>query len=139
MRCFDKLKSHFLANVSEELSLARQTLKSMSFSRLDPCIIFEKKEKKIMYENTLFENYLLEEIIDTIAEGFDSKSLYYVEVHDISFMYGTDKKLITEAIQYRYNVEGAIPSMKTKHRINGKTVYTLLYDTRLKFEPVNVN
>ena len=139
MRCFDKLKSHFLANVSNELSLARQTIKSMSFSRLDPCIIFEKKEKRMVYEDTLFANYLLEEIIDTIVEGFDPKSLYYVEISDISFMYGLDKKLIAEAVQYRYNLEGAIPSMRTKHRINGKTVYTLLYDTRLKFEPVNAN
>jgi hypothetical protein len=139
MRCFDKLKSHFLTNVSKELSLARQTIKSMSFSRLDPCIIFEKKEKRMVYEDALFDSYLLEEIIDTIAEGMDTKSLYYVEIGNVSFMYGQDRKLINEAVQYRYNLEGFIPCMRTKHRVNGTTVYTLLYDTRLKFETINSN
>jgi len=91
------------------------------------------------YEDALFDNYLLEEIIDTIAEGMDTKSLYYVEIGNISFMYGQDKKLINEAVQYRYNLEGFIPCMQTKHRVNGITIYTLLYDTRLKFETINSN
>lgn len=140
MRCFDKLvKSHFLANVSEELSLARQALESMSSTCLDLNLVFNQKEKRIMYENTLSHFQLLEEVADSMLGGFDKISIYFVEIDTLHFMYSLDQRQIKDAIKYRYNVNGEIPFYAGRHKVNGQTVYTLLYDTRMGFDPIAPN
>lgn len=140
MRCFDKLvKSHFLANVSEELSLARQALESMSSTCLDLNLVFNKKEKRIMYENTLSHFQLLEEVADAVLGDFDKTSIYFIEIETLHFMYSFSQSQIKDAIRYRYNVNGEIPFYTGKHKVQNHTVYTIMYDTRIFFDPIAAN
>lgn len=140
MRCFDRLvKSHFLANVSSELSMARQTVKSMSHPYLAPMHFFNKKAKKEVYDDVLYYNYLLEDMATSMAGFEGTDMIYYFQLDDIVFIYSESKKQIDEAIGYTYNVNGDIPFHRARHKIAGLIIYTALIDTRLKFEPISPN
>lgn len=140
MGCFDKLiKSHFLANVLVELSMARQTVKSMSHPYLSTMHLFNKKAKKEVYNDVLYYNYLLEDMATTIV-GFEGTGmLFYFQLDNIIFIYSESKKQLDEAVKHTYNINGDIPFHRSRHRINGRTIHTVLIDTRLSFEPISPN
>lgn len=141
MGCFEKLvKSKFLANVSSELKLARQTVLSVTNTNLTPIIYGSKKERKRLYDDYAYYFYFLEEIFDSLNEPDCVKSMiYYIKYDTVAFIYSMDKGQVEDAIRYNYNCNGDIPLYRTKHRINNKTVYTVLLDTRLRFDPVSPN
>lgn len=140
MGCFDRLvKSHFLTNISAELSMARQTVKSMGHPYLAPMHYFNKKAKKQVYNDVLYYNYLLEDMMTTMAGYIGTEMIFYFQLDNIIFIYSESKKQIDEAIGYTYNINGDIPFHRSRHRIEGITIHTALIDTRLKFQPISPN
>jgi hypothetical protein len=141
MGCFEKLvKSKFLANVSSELRLARQAVLSVTNTNLTPTIYGSKKDRKSLYDDYVYYFYLLEEIVDSLEEPDCVKTMiYYIKYDTVMFIYSMDKGQVEDAIRYNYNLNGDIPLYKTKHRLKNKTVYTVLIDTRIRFEPISPN
>jgi hypothetical protein len=140
MGCFEKLvKSHFLANVSAELSLARQTIKKKDDTQLEPSFVYNRKERKRIYDEFVYEYYVIEDIIDQLREDDSSDLIYYFQIQHIVFIYSQTKRQLLEAVKYSYNLNGDIPFCMSRHRINGYTLYTALIDTRLQFNPLSPN
>lgn len=140
MGCFEKLvKSKFLANVSSELSLARERIQIADTTQFPTTHNFTKTKKKLIYDNYVYHYYILEEMLDSIAEGLLEDVLIYIEVDHITFMYSISQSQIKQAIKYNYNVNGFIPLYKGRHRLNGITIHTLMVDTRIQFTPVAAN
>lgn len=139
MGCFENLvKSHFLDNVSAELRLARRTIKSVGQPSLQPYLYVNKRAKKELYNHYVYQYYLLEEMQESPLFE-DRKMIYYIEFENLGFIYSRSKIQIDESISYNYNVYGQIPLSRSKHRINGFTVYTALIDTRFSFIPHSPN
>lgn len=139
MGCFENLvKSHFLANVSAELRLARRTVKSMGQSSLQPFLYVDKHDKKELYSDYIYQFYLLEEMQESPLEE-DKDMIFFIQYETLAFMYSRSKVQIDESIQYSFNVHGQIPLGRAKHKIRGFTVYTALIDTRFSFNPTSPN
>lgn len=140
MGCFEKLvKSHFLANVSAELSLARQTVKRLDETQLKPSFVYNKKERKRIYDEFLYQFYVLEDIADNIQEDDTKDLIYYFQLQHIIFIYSQTKRQLNDAVRYSYNLNGDIPFCISRHRLAGRTIYTALIDTRLQFNPISPN
>lgn len=140
MGCFESLvKSHFLANVTKELSLARNALQSMNLTQLPIALPNNKKVRKDVYDDYVYYYYLIEEMIDTLKESTSADTIYYMQMDHIIFVYTLDYSQFKDAIRYSHNLNGDIPYHKSKHRIAGCTMYTALYDTRLCFTPFSIN
>ena len=141
MGCFDKLvRSRFLANVSTELELARRTIQSMGQSHFPASLPGSRKVRKKVYDNYLYQYYLLDEINGMVLEEEPQKDMvYYIQLDHIIFVYSRTKKLIDEAVMYSYNVNGDLPFYRGKHRIEGYTFHTVLIDTRLNVIPYSPN
>jgi len=140
MGCFEKLvKSRFLANISKELDMAREAVKSMSLTHLPPQILPSKKAKKALYDQYVYELMLLEEIEDTILEGMDPKFVYYMQADHFMFVYSQNQQLVKDAIVYAYNLNGDWPIYKARHRFGSVTVHAVLLDTRFEFIPISPN
>jgi hypothetical protein len=136
MGCFESLvKSHFLANVSIELSLARKTLKNINLTQLPT----SKKERRELYDEYVFQYYLLEEMEDTLKEIEDVDEVYYMQLDHIVYIYTLSYTQFKDMLQYSFDMNGDIPIFKTKHRIKGHTMYAALFDTRINFTPFSVN
>lgn len=142
MRCFEKLvKSRFLANVSKELEMARRTLESASHPLLPDEFVFNKELKKFLYDECMFEFFLLEEMADTINEMTedDKEMIYYIQLQDLVFIYSAKKSQLEDAVRYTHNLNGDLPLYKSKHRIKGITFHTAIIDTRYTFIPPSTN
>ncbi len=140
MGCFEKLdKSNFLANISKELTMARDAIQHMSLVDAPPQILPNKKDRKALYDDYVYELQLLEEIQDTIEEGMDPKFVYYLHVDTFIFAYSQNLHQIDDVITYAYNLNGDWPVYKARHRFGTKTVYTVLLDTRFNFLPISPN
>jgi len=140
MGCFENLvKSKFLANVSSQLSLARERILTADSAQFPAIHIFNKAEKKLVYDDYVYHYYMIEEILDSIKENLAKDTLFYIEVDHITFMYSANQNQVKDAIKYSYNVNGLIPLYKGRHRLDGITMYTAMIDTRIHFTPVAPN
>jgi hypothetical protein len=140
MGCFENLvKSKFLANVSSQLSLARERILTADSAQFPAIHIFNKAEKKLVYDDYVYHYYMIEEIQDSIKENLAKDTLFYIEVDHITFMYSANQSQVKDAIKYSYNVNGLIPLYKGRHRLDGITMYTAMIDTRIHFTPVAPN
>lgn len=142
MRCFENLvKSRFLANVSKELEMARRTLESASHPLLPDDFVFNKDLKRFLYDECVFEFFLLEEIADTVEEMTeeDKEMIYYIQLQELVFIYSAKKAQLEDAVRYTFNVNGDLPLYKGKHRIKGITFHTAIIDTRFSFIPPSTN
>lgn len=141
MGCFERLvKSHFLANVSAELSLARKAVQSLGQISSTPMLFLNERDKKEVYAELTYQLYLIEDMVDTLRETKeDKRTIYYCQTDSYIFVYSRDKKQVQEAIRYSYNLNGDIPLCKARHRVFGKYVYTALIDTRIQFVPFSPN
>ena len=140
MGCFEKLvKSKFLTNISKELDMAREAVKSMSLTHLPPQILPHKKDRKALYDEYVYELMLLEEIEDTILEGMDPKFVYYMQADQFLYVYSQNQQLVKDAIMYAYNLNGDWPIYKARHRFGSVTIHAVLLDTRFEFIPASPN
>lgn len=140
MGCFERLvKSRFLANVSAELQMARQTLQLMSHSSMDIMLTFDVKDRIHIYETFSEENNILEEISESLSESDGIDYIYYAVVDDFVYAYSRSLKQLKEAVRYSYNLNGDMPLYMTNHIIDGVKVYTALIDTRIQFQPISPN
>lgn len=141
MGCFEKLvKSNFLANVSNELSLARRTLKSMSQTSFPPSILANKGDRKAIYDEIVYQYYLLEEAAESLEEMDDNKTLlFYINIDHIIFVYSRTRGQVDESIRYAYNVNGDFPLYRGRHKIKNQVIHTVMFDTRITFNPVSPN
>jgi hypothetical protein len=140
VRCFQKLvKSHFLANVSAELSLARQTVQKMNEAQPTPTLFLRKKERRAEYADVVRFYSLLEGMADTLASEMDKKSIYYCLVDQYVFVYSKNKSQLREAIMYSHNLNGDVCVYTTRHRVLGHVVYTALINTQMCFTPSSPN
>lgn len=140
MGCFENLvKSKFLANVSSQLSLARERILTADSAQFPAIHIFNKAEKKLVYDDYVYHYYMIEEILDSIKENLAKDTLFYIEVDHITFMYSANQNQVKDAIKYSYNVNGLLPLYKGRHRLDGITMYTAMIDTRIHFTPVAPN
>lgn len=140
MGCFESLvKSHFLANVSKELSEARLALQGLSLIQLPTTLPVDKKVRRRIYDEYVYQCYLIEEILESLKELEDPDIVYYIQLDGIIFIYTVDHSQFKDVLKYSYSMNGNIPFYKTKHRVLNKTVYTALYDTRINFTPFSIN
>ncbi len=141
MGCFEKLvKSHFLANVSAELRLARQTVKLMSQLSFEPSLIVSRKRKKAIYDDIVEGYGLLMDMRANLDDYVDDAgTIYYYHFDHLVFIYSKNIKQIDEALRYSFNNNGEIPLCRSRHRIDGVTVHTALIDTRILFKPATTN
>ena len=142
MRCFEKLvKSHFLANVSKELEMARRTIESMSHPTLPKELNYDSRERRRVYKQFVFDCFLIEEMIDTVneMEPGDREMIFYIQLIDAVFIYSMKKKQVDEAVRYNWNVNGSIPYFRGRHSIKGITIHTALVNTTYTFTPSSVN
>lgn len=138
MRCFEKLvHSRFLQNVSQELSMARQTLQSKSHTQLT--FFFERDLRKRVYDDFVYYFYVREEIANSLKDWDHPDSLYFFEADEYLFAYSKKKSQIVDALKYNYNQTGQMPFYVGKMHINKVTVYTLLVDRNFQFEPISPN
>lgn len=140
MGCFDKLvKSHFLANVSTELELARRTLQSMSQSAIPADILASKKARKQIYDNYISQYYVFEELSEMLEEDSQKNMIHYLQLDHIVLICSRVKKQVTEAMMHSHNVNGDLPFYRGKHYIQGYVIHTVLIDTRISVTPSSPN
>jgi hypothetical protein len=144
MGCFERLvRSKFLANVSSELSLARERILVTDQAQFPATINFDKSAKKSLYKDYVYFYYLIEEMSDSVEEALNENlaadTLFFIEVDHISFVYSTDHNQVREAVKYSYNTNGLIPIYKGRHKVRDKIMYTALMDTRIQFTPIAPN
>ena len=140
MGCFDKLvKSHFLANVSTELELARRTLRSMSLSAFPTDIPGDINARKQIYNDYISQYYIFEELNDIMIEDPNKDIIHFLQLDHIILICSRAKNQVTEAIKHSYNVNGDLPFYRGKHRIQGYTIHTVLIDTRISVIPYSPN
>lgn len=139
MSCFNQLvQSKFFSRASEEFASAQRKLKAGQDLRFDTTLLFDKKDRKYVYETYVWDYYLLAEI-EEMGENSPKDVIHYVQEDHILFIYSRTKKLIDEAILYSYNVNGDIPLCKSKHIVNGCAYFTVLIDCRICFIPTSPN
>lgn len=140
MGCFEKLiKSNFIANISNELSMAREAIQSMDLSDLPPQVLPNKADRRSLYDDYVYDLMLLEEIQDTLDEGMDPKFVYYMHIDEFIFVYSQDHELVKDAIRYAYNLSGDWPIYKARHKFGGLNIHAVLLDTRFNFIPFSPN
>lgn len=145
MGCFDSLvKSHFIANASVELKLARQTVKLSSQPAFTAAFLFNKAERQAEYDNFVYQWYILEEIESSLlAEGKledVSRVVFYMKLEEVTFIYSLSKVELKKVENYSFEVNGDIPLCRSKHKIKkGVTVHTMILDNRLQFIPYTAN
>lgn len=141
MGCFESLiKSNFFANALSELQLARTTLKTHDTNVADAYYPACKKIRKRAYDICLFDCYLMEEMLGTYTQQNDTPDmLYYVRIDSLSFVYSRVKNQISDAIRYNYNMNGEIPLYTGRHKINGYTIHTAMFDGGITFLPFSTN
>ncbi len=140
MGCFESLvKSKFLANVSSELSLARQAIRSMSQTLFPSIYYADKRDQKALYDEYVFQYYIIEEIRDTLNESVDPDMIYFLQYDHMMCLYSLKKSQVTDAAMYNYNIHGYIPIYRGRHRVDGFTMYTVLFDTRMSHIPFSPN
>lgn len=140
MGCFESLvKSRFLADASSELSLARKAIKSMSQISLPASLYADKKVRKRIYDELVYQFYILEEIAESLKEDPNPFMIFYMQFDDFIFLYSRKKDQIEDAILYNYNVNGDFPYYRGRHKINNMMVHTVMMDTRINFIPASPN
>lgn len=145
MGCFDSLvKSHFIANASVELKLARQTIKLSSQPAFTAAFLFNKAERRAEYDNFVYQWYILEEIESSLlAQGKledVSRVVFYMKLEEVTFIYSLSKVELKKVEDYGFEVNGDIPLCRSKHKIKkGVIVYTMILDNRLQFIPYTAN
>ena len=145
MGCFDSLvKSHFIANASVELKLARQTIKLSSQPAFTAAFLFNKAERRAEYDNFVYQWYILEEIESSLlAQGKledVSRVVFYMKLEEVTFVYSLSKVELKKVEDYGIEVNGDIPLCRSKHKIKkGVIVYTMILDNRLQFIPYTAN
>ena len=137
MGCFENLvKSRFLQDVSKELRMARQTLKSNDHPLV---FLFDKKSRKRLFDEFVYTFYLREEIADSLKNWDHSDLIYFITVEDYLFAYSKNKSQIREAALYNYNQTGQFPFYQGKLIVEGTTIHTLLIDKHFNFQAVSPN
>lgn len=131
--------SKFLTNIARELQCAREVIRSAHYTTYVPQLIADKKLKKQIYEECLYYYDLSTEMQETLDQGIDADSTYCIQYDHIVFMYALSSKQLKETMQYTYNLNGDFPFYRARHRINNKTVFAALYDTRITFMPASPN
>lgn len=145
MGCFDKLvKSHFIANASTELKLARQTIMSSSQSNFTSAFLFNKKERQLEYDNFIYQWYILEEIEASLnaqkTQEDINKLVFFLMIEDAIITYSLSKTELKLVEDYGFIINGDIPLCKSKHKIKkGMVVYTMINDKRFQFTPPTAN
>jgi hypothetical protein len=138
MGCFNNLvSSKFLSNIAVELELARKSFNMLTDNYFPRELPFIKEQKSELYNNYLYYYGFLEAMREVDMK--DQKALFYIEQDDAMLLFSRSRSVLNDAIRYYYSVTGTIPSCKTKHVINGFTVYTSLTDKRFEFIPVSPN
>ena len=139
MGCFSQLvQSKFLSRAKEELLSAQRKLKAGEAPLFDSTLLFDKKDRKYVYDTYVWDYNLLAEI-EEMEEGSPKDVIYYIQEDYILFIYSRTRKLIDEAILYSYNVNGDIPLCRSKHIVNGCAYFTVLIDCRINFIPSSPN
>tara|TARA_R110000868_G_scaffold28036_4_gene105520 strand:+ start:5353 stop:5778 length:426 start_codon:yes stop_codon:yes gene_type:complete len=141
MNCYKQLvQSKFLAKASEELSRARKVVNDEEAPLFDTALIYNKADRKYIYDCYVEDYMLLDEIQNTFDPEEDYKdTIFYLQEDYILFVYSRSRKLIKEAVLYSYNVHGDIPLHKSKHTIHNKVWFTVLIDTRMPFPTSSPN
>lgn len=138
MRCFEKLvKSHFLANISQELSLARQALEldsQTSFLRT-----FDKKERKHTFDSLVYNLYVREEIQESLIDWGHKDTIFFLTIPNFVFAYSKNKEQIDEALRYHYNQNGEMALYTGYIVVDKVRIYISLIDQRLVFTPISPN
>jgi len=145
MGCFDSLvKSHFIANASVELKLARQTIKLSSQPAFTAAFLFNKAERRAEYDNFVYQWYILEEIESSLLSQGKledvSRVVFYMKLEEVTFVYSLSKVELKKVEDYGFEVNGDIPLCRSKHKIKkGMIVHTMILDNRLQFIPYTAN
>ena len=141
MHCYKQLvQSKFLAKASEELSRARKVVNDEEAPLFDTALIYNKADRKYIYDCYVEDYMLLDEIQNTFDPEEDYKdTIFYLQEDYILFVYSRSRKLIKEAVLYSYNVHGDIPLHKSKHTIHNKIWFTVQIDTRMPFPTSSPN
>jgi len=145
MGCFDSLvKSHFIANASVELKLARQTIKLSSQPAFTAAFLFNKAERRAEYDNFVYQWYILEEIESSLLSQGKledvSRVVFYMKLEEVTFIYSLSKVELKKVEDYGFEVNGDIPLCRSKHKIKkGMIVHTMILDNRLQFIPYTAN
>lgn len=139
MGCFSQLvQSSFLSRAKEELLSAQRRLKTGEAPLFDSTLIFDKKDKKYVYDSYVWDYNLLAEL-EEMEDDTPKDVIFYIQEEHILFIYSRTRKLIDEAIWYSYNVNGDIPLCRSKHVIRGRTYFTVIIDCRIHFIPNSPN
>lgn len=140
MGCFERLvKSHFLTNISAELSMARQAVGALHRVRYQPAIIASRSRRRALYAEIVYAYYFLEDMIELLSEDNEKMTIYYCQIDHYIFMYSRNKKQLTESVRYNYNLNGDACIYQARHKIANQLVYTALIDTRMQLIPASVN
>jgi len=139
MGCFSQLtQSNFLSESKEELLSAQRKLVTGAAPLFDATLIFNKKDRKYVYDNYIREYELLTELLE-LEVDVSKRLIFYIQDDHLLFIYSKTRKLVDEAVIYNYNVCGDIPFCRSKHIIKGQTYFTALIDRRIEFTPISPN
>lgn len=138
MTLLDELiNSKFLSNIRTELREAKKALIESDILIYQEATHYADKEaaKQLYYE--VCESYGLFELLYLIEPS--SKRVHYAHADQFIFAATRSKSLLKQAIQYSLSVNGDVPIITHKHKINNHTIHTVLFDTTFTVNPPSPN
>lgn len=137
---FNKLThSKFLANIAQELKLARDVIQSAHYTTYAPQLVGDKALKKQIYHECMLYYNFYDEIEHSFMEGMDVDNVYCIQCDYVVFAYSLNYSQLKETMKYLYNVNGEFPFCRSRHKLDNRMVHTVLYDTRVSFVPISPN
>lgn len=122
----DLITNKFLANAPGELQRAKAIISEQETENFHSFVLEEKKQLYYFYYEDA-EFFL--DLMDISLEDDDKELIYIVNKGTLMFCFSPSKKQIDETIMFCHNLNGDIPIHRTKHLIEGKYVYTVMFDT----------
>ena len=139
MSCFEKLsESKFLSNIRLELLEAQHILHENDNILLpkDNTHSFDKVKTKETYYYICNEIGFFDELYSI---DLDYKGTCYAQADKYLFLFSRSKTSLAEDIGYNHRLNGDIPLFTHKHVVNGKVVYTALFDITFTIPPIGPN
>lgn len=130
----DLIANRFLANASGELQRAKSII---SEQEIDNFHTFALEEKKQLYYFYFEDAEFFKDLMDISLD--ETELIFIVNKGTLMFCFSMSKKQIDETIMFCHNLNGDIPIHRTKHLIQGRYVYTVMFDTSFVLPPQSPN
>lgn len=131
------INSKFLSNIKTELQQARKILLESDVLLYQESTHYTSKEVARQLYYDVCESYGFFDLIYLIDKS--SKVVHYAHSDQFIFAATRSKPQLKQTIEYSLAVNGDIPVYTSKHTVQGKAIYTVLFDTTFTITPPSPN